>query len=180
MVVPADVTLTPKSELNFLKRRDFGFKSEQVLNVDAAPSSSSEHIESNHPDTSPNQAHAFAARKGVIPASFLSRNACETTTGNCTGHGNCFNRYSADSKTASWYCRCHVTNETDHRVEGHWMLYHWGGNACQKIDVSTPFWLFVGFTVVLVGLVGGSIALLFSVGEEKLPGVIGAGVSRGK
>jgi 1,4-dihydroxy-2-naphthoate octaprenyltransferase len=46
--------------------------------------------------------------------------------------------------------------------------------------VSVPFWLFFGFTVIMVGILSMSIGLLYSIGEEKLPGVIGAGVSRSK
>lgn len=57
---------------------------------------------------------------------------------------------------------------------------HWGGAYCQKIDVSSPFWLLAGTSILLMGVVAGCIGLLFSVGEEKLPGVIGAGVSRSK
>lgn len=51
---------------------------------------------------------------------------------------------------------------------------------CQKEDVSVQFWLIAGFTVTIVGAVTFAIGLLFSVGEEQLPGVIGAGVSRSK
>jgi hypothetical protein len=54
---------------------------------------------------------------------------------------------------------------------------YWGGAACQKQDVSSPFWLLVGITVVLAGITSAGIGMLFSVGEEKLPSVIGAGVS---
>jgi hypothetical protein len=57
---------------------------------------------------------------------------------------------------------------------------HWGGNMCQKEDVAVQFWLIAGFTVTIVLAVGFAVGLLFSVGEEKLPGVIGAGVSRSK
>jgi hypothetical protein len=53
---------------------------------------------------------------------------------------------------------------------------YWGGAACQKKDVSGPFWLIAIFTVVMIGLVSWSIGMLFSIGEETLPGVIGAGV----
>lgn len=56
----------------------------------------------------------------------------------------------------------------------------WGGPACQKKDVSIPFWLLAGFTVLLVGVVTWAIGLLYSVGSEELPSVIGAGVSGGK
>jgi 1,4-dihydroxy-2-naphthoate octaprenyltransferase len=50
---------------------------------------------------------------------------------------------------------------------------------CQKKDVSVPFWLLAGFTIGIIGVVTFAIGLLYSIGEEKLPGVIGAGVSRG-
>ncbi len=43
-----------------------------------------------------------------------------------------------------------------------------------------PFWLIVGFTVTIIGAISFAIGLLFSVGEERLPGVIGAGVSKSK
>lgn len=56
----------------------------------------------------------------------------------------------------------------------------WGGNMCQKKDVSIPFWLLTGFTIAIVGMITFAIGLLYSVGEEQLPGVIGAGVSRSK
>lgn len=54
---------------------------------------------------------------------------------------------------------------------------YWGGPACQKKDVSIPFWLFVGTTLTLMFLVGSGIGMLYSMGAEELPSVIGAGVS---
>ncbi|CAI4218495.1 unnamed protein product [Parascedosporium putredinis] len=40
----------------------------------------------------------------------------------------------------------------------------------------TPFALFVGFTIIMVAIVAGALSLLYSIGEEPLPGVLGAGV----
>ena len=54
---------------------------------------------------------------------------------------------------------------------------YWGGAACQKEDVSSQFWILAGFSVLLMGLVGWAIGMMFSIGNEKLPGVIGAGVA---
>jgi hypothetical protein len=54
---------------------------------------------------------------------------------------------------------------------------YWGGPACQKKDVSQPFWLFAGSGIVLAFLISASIGLLYSMGNEELPSVIGAGVS---
>lgn len=53
----------------------------------------------------------------------------------------------------------------------------WAGPACQKKDISTPFWLLGGTTVALVFAVGWGMSLLYAMGSEELPSVIGAGVS---
>ncbi|XXH06132.1 hypothetical protein Hte_012577 [Hypoxylon texense] len=127
--------------------------------------------------------HAFASSQkpaGVLPACFESRNACASATDGCSGHGQCVDRWEASGSTDAkcFFCHCMSTNETG--ADGRTGIYHWGGASCRKRDVSTPFWLFAGVSVALVATVTFSIGLLFSVGEEKLPGVIGAGVSRSK
>lgn len=43
--------------------------------------------------------------------------------------------------------------------------------------MSVPFWLLAGFTVLLVSIISYAIGLMYSVGGEELPGVIGAGVT---
>lgn len=116
---------------------------------------------------------------------FTSYNSCVAGTSNCTGHGECIDKYAASSQDPQegdrqcFVCLCkstrtHPDNEDDTQHT------HWGGAYCQKIDVSSPFWLLAGTSLLLVGIVTGCIAMLFNVGEEKLPGVIGAGVSRSK
>ncbi|KAF3069667.1 hypothetical protein GL218_07753 [Daldinia childiae] len=114
----------------------------------------------------------------ILPSCFTSHNACITATDSCSGHGQCVDRWGKvdGAKKACFFCHCMATNETDAR--GKTGVYHWGGSACHKRDVSTPFWLFAGVSIALVSTVAFAIGLLFSVGEEKLPGVIGAGVSR--
>lgn len=84
-----------------------------------------------------------------------------------------------DAAPACYACGCVYTEENFLEGESKRPAYritYWGGAACQKKDVSGPFWLFATFTVVMIGLVSWAIGLLFSIGEEKLPGVIGAGV----
>lgn len=114
---------------------------------------------------------------------FTSFNSCVATTGNCTGHGMCVDKYavpgqgSGDKQCFVCSCLSTLTHPDDKDKNGR---THWGGAYCQKIDVSSPFWLLFGTSFILVGLVTGCIVMLFSVGEEKLPGVIGAGVSRSK
>lgn len=180
-----------------LRRR--GFTQEQVLTEhDKTASSTSS---TNDDEDTPNTTPAFSFSKSVaassntpIPACFTSYDACMSGTSDCSGHGECAAKWTGSSSSKSksksasaraedggrdacYTCRCLHTTEKDSR--GRDSLFRWGGAACQKIDVSTPFWLFAGVTLALVGTVAFSISLLFSVGEQKLPGVIGAGVSRG-
>lgn len=116
---------------------------------------------------------------------FTSFNSCVSATNNCTGHGACIDKYAASTSNGQsgdrqcFVCACGITKSNPDKPDED-LHTHWGGAYCQKIDVSSPFWLLAGTTLLLVGVVTGSIVLLFNVGEEKLPGVIGAGVSRSK
>lgn len=123
-----------------------------------------------------------------IPQCFNSYNACTNRTDNCSGHGKCVNKYgkrgnasavAEDAKTC-FVCACERTVVDPGKGETHIGIktISWGGNMCQKKDVSVPFWLLAGFTVTLVGAMTFAIGLLYSVGNEPLPGVIGAGVIR--
>lgn len=40
-----------------------------------------------------------------------------------------------------------------------------------------PFWLLAGISIAMVATVSWGIGLLFSIGQEDLPSVIGAGVA---
>ncbi|KAJ3494721.1 hypothetical protein NLG97_g3893 [Lecanicillium saksenae] len=142
-------------------------------------------ISSNHKAASVSVTHPAAststlfAPKKPVPACFGSEESCITGTGNCSSHGACVNKYGAVPDNAKegdvcFVCQCIPTHNDKNSAT------HWGGATCAKQDVSVPFWLFFGFTIVIVGVVWMAISLLFSVGEEKLPGVIGAGVSRSK
>lgn len=112
----------------------------------------------------------FAPRvkDGAIPACFSSQNACQVATGNCSGHGSCDNKYPGFKDC--FFCNCSKYTAED--------PHHWAGATCSKQDVSAPFWLFAGVTLFLLGILSFAVTLLFNVGEEKLPGVIGAGVSK--
>jgi hypothetical protein len=119
-----------------------------------------------------------------IPACFPSLNSCVNKTNNCSGgHGICIDRYQNDAKAKQSCFACHcmstvVVNGTENGARE--KTVRWAGSMCQKKDISVPFWLLTGFTITIVGAVTFAIGLLYSVGEEKLPGVIGAGVSRSK
>jgi hypothetical protein len=122
-----------------------------------------------------------------------------TQTNSCSDHGKCVDKYAlpsgnstSDASSASaaagsscFVCVCQASvvepgeGAGAGKAKGR-KTVHWGGNMCQKEDVSVPFWLITGFTVTMIGAISFAIGLLFGVGEEKLPGVIGAGVSRSK
>ena len=127
--------------------------------------------------TSSHKPFTFTA-SGPTPACFKTKDSCEEATGECSGHGECRNKWAkvdgSDSSEVCFKCHCLGTKKESGGVD------HWGGATCQKKDVSVAFWLFAGFTLFMVGILWLSIAMLYSVGEEKLPGVIGAGVSKSK
>lgn len=54
---------------------------------------------------------------------------------------------------------------------------YWAGPACQKKDISTPFWLLAGSTIGLVLIIAWALSLLMSMGGEDLPSVLAAGVA---
>ncbi|KAK0732383.1 hypothetical protein B0T21DRAFT_412563 [Apiosordaria backusii] len=125
-------------------------------------------------------------QKKPIPACFLSFDACKDATNDCSGHGTCVNKFGTGNATATdarvcFTCKCMATvvHRGDEPGSRGKKTVHWGGNTCQKKDISVPFWLITGFTITIVGAITFAIGLLFSVGQEQLPGVIGAGVSRG-
>ncbi|KAK7545535.1 hypothetical protein IWX49DRAFT_563483 [Phyllosticta citricarpa] len=122
--------------------------------------------------------HVEAANplKGILPACFSSQAACDTATNSCMGRGKCVKKYTDkdNNNKACFACKC--APQVNKTKAGTKTTYY-GGPACQKKDVSVPFWLFAGFAVAIAFTVSWGIGLLYSMGEEELPSVIGAGVS---
>lgn len=118
------------------------------------------------------------ASRDRIPSCFTSEDSCVKATGNCSEHGSCMDRYAGQaSKTADTKCfACHCLSTRSESGS----LIHWAGQSCARKDVSVAFWLFAGTTLAFVGILWLSVSMLFGIGQEKLPGVIGAGVSRSK
>lgn len=112
--------------------------------------------------------------KGIVPFCHSSLDLCISATNNCTGHGSCYKKFG-DDKVDCFTCGCVADFHKDDK--GSTKTIYWGGGACQKRDISSQFWLIATFTVTLVGLISWAIGMMFSIGEERLPGVIGAGVS---
>ncbi|KAF2969974.1 hypothetical protein GQX73_g3607 [Xylaria multiplex] len=166
----------PSSKADELRRRQLQSQKEKTLEEPSTPGTT--FVSSTH-SSSDKVFDAFAGRPTVVPNCFVSQNACETATSSCSGHGVCVDRWGKDNTDNSCFF-CHCGKTVDKNAKGRDEVFYWGGAMCQKRDISTPFWLFAGITITLVATVAFSIGLLFSVGEEKLPGVIGAGVSRSK
>lgn len=118
-----------------------------------------------------NAANTSRPLPSIIPQCFSTKDACEETTNSCSGHGDCYKAHIGCYK-----CNC---GRTLVRVspDGGNKTVQWGGNACQKKDVSMEFALFATFGIVMVALVAGALGALYSMGSQELPSVIGAGVA---
>ncbi|OBT77244.1 hypothetical protein VF21_04073 [Pseudogymnoascus sp. 05NY08] len=109
------------------------------------------------------------------PLCYNTLESCTSSTQNCSGHGACFRKFGpakGESGASCFACKCYGPDPTDKTKKG-----HWGGAACQKQDISAQFWIIAGFSALLIGIVSYAIGMMFSIGSEKLPGVIGAGVA---
>ncbi|GME66367.1 hypothetical protein GTA08_BOTSDO13237 [Neofusicoccum parvum] len=115
--------------------------------------------------------------RGILPACFPSEDACESRTSGCSGRGSCVKKYTDkdNNNKACFTCKCKPVVKTN--KDGSKKTTYYGGPACQKKDVVMPFWLFAGFAVFMAFLLSYGIGLLYSMGNEELPSVIGAGVS---
>lgn len=132
------------------------------------------------------QANNTGPVRGILPSCFTSQSACEKRTHGCSGHGECKllhkGKGSGKDRTSldCYGCACVPTvehSDEDKGMESKKKVTYWGGPACQKKDISVQFWLFVLVGVSLAFLVSSGIGMLYSMGAEELPSVIGAGVS---
>lgn len=120
---------------------------------------------------------------GILPRCFQSQSDCDKATNGCSGHGKCSMLHKgepgSEGRKDCYGCICTptVVKKGDADKKQHTQTTYWGGPACQKRDVSVPFWLFITSGVLFAFLISGGIGLLYSVGSEELPSVIGAGVS---
>jgi hypothetical protein len=116
---------------------------------------------------------------GPVPTCFSSQSACESGTNNCTGHGVCSLKFSTKEGDITNNCYGCVCSIPDVRTnpDGSKKTTWYGGGACQKKDVVAPFWLLAGTTIFFVSIISFGVGLLYTMGNEELPSVIGAGVS---
>ena len=90
---------------------------------------------------------------------FESEEACQTTSNNCSdGHGKCVAAYGG-----CWHCQCQITRTGPNNLSSQ----AWGGDYCQKKDVTVPFHLIFWFVLFLSAAIGGAIAMLASAGGDS-------------
>lgn len=102
-----------------------------------------------------------------------SKDVCTNVTDSCASHGSC-----VEAASGCWTCACVPT--VNKNEAGQPSTTNWAGFGCQKQDISVPFNLFFLFTIVIVLVLGWSIGLLYSIGNEELPSVLAAGVAPAK
>lgn len=151
-----------------------GAQSEAPLTAPSAPQTSL----ASHRHSTPQALKASSAPKspGILPVCQPSIDKLNEATNNCSGHGTLYLKLKSTSESSPdcYACRCQKT--VIDRGEGTKTI-EWAGPACSKKDVSQPFWLLAGITIGLVATASWGVGLLFSIGQEDLPSVIGAGVA---
>jgi hypothetical protein len=119
---------------------------------------------------------------GILKVCYLTVDECQATTKNCSAHGSCVKLHNGSEILGTYDCYGCACTPTVQEIDKGGMeelfkVTEWGGPACQKKDISVPFFLFAFIGIVLAGLVASIIGLMVSMGNEELPSVIGAGVS---
>ncbi|OJD11433.1 hypothetical protein AJ78_07798 [Emergomyces pasteurianus Ep9510] len=122
------------------------------------------------------QRHQFPST--MMPVCYSTNETCTEATSNCSGHGSCYRKFGSkeNAKGDCYACQCRRTVVRTNE-DGTVKTVQWAGPACQKKDVSIPFFIIAGLTILMVIAITGAIRLLFSVGMEELPSVIGVGVA---
>ena len=148
---------------------------EEPLSIDLVPE-----VSSSLPQLSQSQTlRNFTFPKTTLPICHSDNSTCVSATNSCSGRGKCVLKYTTglgeNLNSTCYACKC--GNTTRVNADGTVKTTFWGGPACQKKDVSSPFFLIAIFTIVMVATVAWGIGLMFSIGQEELPSVIGAGVA---
>lgn len=113
----------------------------------------------------------------LAPICHASNSSCAEATNNCSGHGSCYLKYGSGAEGTTGNCyTCQCRQSIVRNNDGTAKTVQWGGSACQKRDISSPFFLVAGVSVLAIMLVGSAIGMLFSMGSQELPSVISAGV----
>lgn len=128
-----------------------------------------------------NDLRDLSLHSNLAPVCHTSNSSCAESTNNCSGHGYCYLKFTSggEATTGNCYaCRCQQT--LVRKKDGTTQKVQWGGPACQKKDISSPFFLIAGVSVFAVIMISSAVGMLFSMGQQELPSVIGAGVGGSK
>ncbi|KAJ5822917.1 hypothetical protein N7447_005257 [Penicillium robsamsonii] len=113
----------------------------------------------------------------LAPVCHVSNASCVESTNDCSGHGSCYRKYGSGVEGSSGNCyACQCKETIVQNSDGTTKKVRWGGAACQKRDISSPFFLVAGVSLLAILLAGSAIGMLFSMGSQELPSVISAGV----
>ncbi|KAI2477002.1 DUF3844 multi-domain protein [Pyrenophora tritici-repentis] len=179
-------TANPWGTYNMPARQANRQNPEAVLSSIPVPAATSKTPDESFPVIAAEAENKKGPVRGILPTCFISMAACQSRTQNCSSHGECKLLHKgrgsgSNQESVDCYgCACSPTIQhvgEDKGMEIKKKVTYWGGPACQKKDISTQFWLFVGSGVILAFLVSSGIGMLYSMGAEELPSVIGAGVS---
>ncbi|KAH8151239.1 uncharacterized protein LAJ45_04441 [Morchella importuna] len=160
--IKSTILLLPQSsEASHAKRE------EKPLSIIQPSPSSSSSLDSNF-DTTPNSAKQILG-SGLIARCHSTKDACESSTANCSGRGTCTKAIQAGSNSC-WTCSCNPPVRKD-GVK----TTTWAGAACQKKDISVPFNMFLVFGIVITFVLIAAINLLYGIGDEPLPRLFESG-----
>ncbi|KAJ7760981.1 hypothetical protein B0H16DRAFT_1415034 [Mycena metata] len=101
--------------------------------------------------------------------------ACTNATSSCSGRGECAS--ATKSGRTCFVCSCGKTQTGEgNKVK----TSTWVGESCERKDISGPFVLLTGTTIVLLLVIGMSVTLLYTVGNVELPSVLMGGAVNAK
>ncbi|CAE6431519.1 unnamed protein product [Rhizoctonia solani] len=111
---------------------------------------------------------------GSVPiySCFKNADTCRNATSACSERGSCV-PVSRAGRTC-YTCKCEPSRSKDGMT-----TTYWAGQRCERKDVSSAFVLLTGTVVGVLAVAFGSVALLYTVGDEKLPGTLTGGAVHG-
>ncbi|KAJ7467130.1 hypothetical protein FB451DRAFT_1137775 [Mycena latifolia] len=107
---------------------------------------------------------------GSVSTCHTTLDACNNATSSCSGRGECSG--ATKSGRTCFVCSCGTTRTGSGNQA---KTETWVGESCERKDISGPFVLLAGTTIVLLLVIAGSISLLYSVGNIELPSVLMGG-----
>ncbi|KAJ7075831.1 hypothetical protein C8R43DRAFT_1054067 [Mycena crocata] len=112
---------------------------------------------------------------GSISTCHTTLDACSNATSSCSGRGECSG--ATKSGRTCFVCSCGTTRTgSGNQVK----TETWVGESCERKDISAPFVLLTGTTIVLLLVIAGSVSLLYTVGNIELPSVLMGGAVNAK